>query len=103
MIRLVVNAEEFGAGRDSDAQVIEAHRDGIVTSTSLLGNCPDPQAARAALAGAPALGVGLSLALVGGRPVTVPQHVPSLVTPLGALRATPAEFVVDWLKGEISA
>jgi hypothetical protein len=104
MIRLVVNAQEFGIGSDSDRAIISAHRDGIVTSVSLAGNAQDLAAARAACADAPRLGVGLALALVGGGgPVAPPHLVPTLLTAQGILRATPADFAVGWFKGDVLA
>ena len=68
-IRLVVNADDFGMSSAISRGILRAHRDGIVTSTSLLGNCADLDGARALLAEAPNLGVGVHLALVGGGPV----------------------------------
>src|ERR1043165_1332955 len=37
---LIVNADDFGAGRGINRGIIEAHRHGIVTSTSLMMNTP---------------------------------------------------------------
>src|SRR3954465_2374224 len=78
-IRLVVNADDFGMSPPISNGILRAHRDGIVTSTSLLGNCADLDQARTLLAGAPNLGVGVHLALVGGAPVSDPASVPSLI------------------------
>ena len=111
MIRLVVNAQEFGrgsgqrggAGGDGDRAILTAHREGVVTSASLAGNCPDVTAARAICAEAPDLGVGLAFALIEGSPVAPPHLVPSLMTADGTLRATAADFAMDWLKGDIRA
>jgi len=75
-IRLVVNADDFGLSPAISRGILRAHRDGIVTSTSLLGNCADLDGARALLAEAPNLGVGVHLALVEGGPVADPARVP---------------------------
>jgi len=102
MIRLVVNAEGFGATRASNLDIARAHREGVVTSTSLLGNCADIADARASLAELPALGVGLSLALWGGTPVaTQNQDGSSPLAPGRLLRGSPSAFAMDWLKGRI--
>ena len=37
---LIVNADDFGASRGINRGIIEAHRHGIVTSTSLMVNTP---------------------------------------------------------------
>ena len=87
-VRLVVNADDFGMTPEISRGIVEAHRAGIVTSTSLLGNCGDLELARALLADAPALGVGVHLALIGGKPVSDPNTLPSLTDGSGAfLRA----------------
>ena len=103
MIRLVVTAEDFGASAPSDLRTLEAHRKGIVTSVSLLGNCEDLAHAVALLKDVPGLGVGLSLALVGGRPTLPSGDVPSLVKPTGAFRTSSVDFAVDWWSGAISS
>jgi predicted glycoside hydrolase/deacetylase ChbG (UPF0249 family) len=103
MIRLVVNAEEFGATPGVDGAIAKAHLEGIVSSTSLLGNCADVVAARAALAQMPKLGVGVSLALIGGQPVAARDSVSSLLTAAGVLRHSAADFALDWWKGRIAS
>ncbi len=100
-IRLVVNADDFGMSAAISRGILRAHREGIVTSTSLLGNTPDLPGARAMLAEAPTLGVGVHLALCGGRPVAPPDSIPSLLTPEGKLPARGQEFIAAWAKGRI--
>lgn len=102
MIRLVVNAESFGASEAGDLRTLDAHRRGVVTSTSLLGNCVDLPAAATRLQGAPALGVGLALALTDG-PSLLGTAAPTLLTPAGALRDSVGEFARDWYKGAVTA
>ena len=71
-ISLVVNADEFGLSAEVSRGILQAHREGIVTSTSMLGNCPDLDAGPGAAGQAPRLGVGVQLTLVRGRPVADP-------------------------------
>lgn len=99
-IQLVVNADDFGMTPAISRGIVEAHRRGIVTSTSLLGNCQDLPAAAALLAEVPQLGVGIHLSLIGGRPVCDPGGVPSLVDASGAFPAR-ADFLTRWMKGSI--
>ena len=101
MIRLVVTAEEFGATEQANKGILRAHRTGIVTSTSVAGNCVDIESVRAALAECPQLGVGISLAATNGHPVAPPGEVASLLTPTGQFRAGPGAFAVDWIKQAI--
>ncbi|HET6146425.1 MAG TPA: ChbG/HpnK family deacetylase [Polyangia bacterium] len=104
-IRLVVNADDFGMTAEISRGIVRAHREGIVTSTSLLGNCADLDATRALLAQAPELGVGVHLALIGGRPVLDARTLPSLTdgTGAGTFLARSSDFVARWMKNQIDA
>jgi predicted glycoside hydrolase/deacetylase ChbG (UPF0249 family) len=102
-IRLVVNADDFGGSPAISRGILRAHHEGIVTSTSIMGNCPDPAAVKELLAGAPALGVGVHLTLVGGPPVANPGGVRSLVGPDGTFPAQPGEVLLSWAKGAMRA
>lgn len=62
--RLVVNADDFGRSAAINDGVLRAHREGIVTSASLMVRYADAaRAAAAARAHAPGLGLGLHLDL----------------------------------------
>ena len=100
-IRLVVNADDFGMTAAVSRGIIEAHRTGIVTSTSLLGNCDDLPAAAALLAQAPGLGVGVHLSLIDGRPVSEPATVRSLVDEAGDFPTRAVDFLARWARGRI--
>jgi predicted glycoside hydrolase/deacetylase ChbG (UPF0249 family) len=100
-IRLVVNADDFGMSAAISRGIVRAHQEGIVTSASLLGNCADLEAARALLAEAPGLGVGVHLALVEGAPVADPGRVPSLLGSNGRFLSRGAEFIAAWTKRHI--
>jgi predicted glycoside hydrolase/deacetylase ChbG (UPF0249 family) len=100
-IRLVVNADDFGMSAAISRGILRAHHAGIVTSTSLMGNVADLDGAKAALAGAPNLGVGVHLALCGGRPVSPPDSVRSLLAQDGAFPARGQEFIAAWMKGRV--
>jgi len=100
-IRLVVNADDFGMSAAISRGILRAHREGIVTSVSLLGNCADLEGARVLLSEAPGLGVGVHLSLVEGAPIADPARVPSLLTPSGRFRSRGAEFIAAWGKRQI--
>jgi predicted glycoside hydrolase/deacetylase ChbG (UPF0249 family) len=62
--RLVVNADDFGRSAAINRGVLRAHREGIVTSASLMVRYPNAaRAAAAARSLAPGLGLGLHLDL----------------------------------------
>jgi predicted glycoside hydrolase/deacetylase ChbG (UPF0249 family) len=75
---LIVNADDFGLTAGVSRGILEAHRDGIVTSTTLLVNrtIPPAQVEELKVSG---LGVGVHLNLTFGTPVANPRRVPSLV------------------------
>jgi predicted glycoside hydrolase/deacetylase ChbG (UPF0249 family) len=65
---LIVNADDFGFTRDVNAGIIEAHRDGILTSTTLMaGGVAFEDAVRLAKEN-PSLDIGCHLVLVGAPP-----------------------------------
>jgi predicted glycoside hydrolase/deacetylase ChbG (UPF0249 family) len=100
-IRLVVNADDYGMTPAISRGIVRAHREGIVTSTSVLGNCPDLPGALRLLGEAPELGVGVHVTLVGGAPVCPAATVPSLCDGAGQLHATPRTFIKSWMRGII--
>jgi len=81
---LIVNADDFGRTRGITQGILQAHREGIVTSTTVMVNFPEAEAAvQRAVATAPALGIGIHLTLTAGGPVLPPEQVPSLVDSRG--------------------
>jgi len=88
--KLVVNADDFGFTRDVNAGIIEAHRDGILTATTLMatgGATSDAFEDAVRLAReTPSLDIGCHLVLVGapGFPLTVAQLVRAVA--LGRIR-----------------
>ena len=60
-LRLIVNADDFGRSRSINEAVIRAHREGILTTASLMVNEPACAEAVALAKENPRLGVGLHL------------------------------------------
>lgn len=83
MKRLVVNADDFGFTADVNQGILEAHRNGILTSTTLMANgSAFDGAVRLALEN-PTLDVGCHLVLIGGRSVLAPgEALPASVPEL---------------------
>ncbi len=86
MKRLVVTADDFGAAREVNDAVLEAHAKGILTATSLMVAAPAAADAVARAKAAPSLRVGLHLVLVEGAPVLPVSQVPDLVDVHGNFR-----------------
>jgi chitin disaccharide deacetylase len=81
--RLVVNADDFGLSHSVNEAVIRAHRDGILTSASLMVNEPGFGEAVKLAKENPQLGVGLHLTLLMGRSALPPEKIPGLVNVRG--------------------
>ncbi|EAA7089300.1 TPA: chitin disaccharide deacetylase [Salmonella enterica] len=72
---LIVNADDFGLSKGVNFGIIEAARNGVVTSTTAMMNAPTIEHAAELSAQTPQLGVGLHFVLSFGRPLT---RMPSL-------------------------
>jgi predicted glycoside hydrolase/deacetylase ChbG (UPF0249 family) len=76
--RLIVNADDFGLTAGVNRAIIEAHRAGIVTSTTLMANSAAYDEAILLAQQAPRLGVGVHLVFVDGRPIVSPTSIRTL-------------------------
>src|SRR5437899_2323951 len=81
--RLIVNADDLGRSAGVDRGIVRAHREGIVTSATLMANTTDAAHAGAVARADPSLDVGVHLVLTFARPLSEPTRVRSLVTPTG--------------------
>ncbi len=76
MIKLIVNADDFGLSQGVNQGIIKAYVNGIVTSTTLFVNMPYTKEAVELAKRFPNLGVGVHLNVTIGKPLT---NCPSLV------------------------
>ena len=90
--RLIVNADDFGFTRDVNEGIVEAHRNGILTATTLMANGDAFDHAVARARKTPSLDVGCHLVLVQGRSVFDPSR---------ALPATMQDLLRTLLRGEL--
>jgi hopanoid biosynthesis associated protein HpnK len=84
--QLIVTGDDFGLAEPVNEAIERAHREGILTSASLMvaGAAAADAVARARRQ--PKLRVGLHLVLVEGRPVLPPAEIPDLVDASGEFR-----------------
>lgn len=78
---MIVNADDFGLTSGVNRAIAEAHREGVVSSATLMANAGEPaftEAVEAARA-LPGLSVGCHVVLVDGRPVSAPGAVDTLL------------------------
>jgi hopanoid biosynthesis associated protein HpnK len=77
--QVIVNADDFGRSEEINDAIIRAHREGVLTSCSLMvSGAAFEQAVQLAKAN-PRLGVGIHLVTVVGRSVLPHPEIPSLV------------------------
>jgi hopanoid biosynthesis associated protein HpnK len=91
---LIVNADDLGWTEGVNRGIAEAHRKGLVTSTSLLANGQAFASALRVSWANPALGVGVHLNLSDGPPCAKPQEVPGLLSQAGCLEDGPESLLL---------
>ncbi len=101
MKRLIVNADDFGLHTEVNQGIIEGHRTGCITSTSLIAAGAAAEEAAQLARENPDLGVGLHLTLVAERPVLPPETIPSLTGPDGRLWPDHGVFIKRFVSGRI--
>lgn len=77
--RVILNADDFGRSHSINEAVIRAHREGVLTTASLMVNGEAFEDAVRLAKSNPSLGVGLHLTLVMGRSTLPPSQIPGLV------------------------
>lgn len=88
--RLILNADDLGRSAEVNAAILRTHREGVLTSASLMVAEPGAAEAIEMARRCPSLAVGLHLALSDGRAALPPGAVPRLVGLDGRLRSSPA-------------
>lgn len=94
MKNLIVNADDLGWTEGVNRGIVEAHRNGIVTSASLLANAAEFRAAVELTRSVPGLGVGVHLNLSDGAPLAGRASVPSLVNQAGEFEGGPESLLL---------
>ncbi len=101
MKQLILNADDFGMTHGVNEGIIRAHREGILTSTTLMANGEAFDDAVERAHGNKELGVGGHLVLVGGKCIAPKDSVASLVDADGVLPDSLALFVARLSSGMI--
>jgi hopanoid biosynthesis associated protein HpnK len=95
---LLVTADDFGASLGANAAIESAHRDGIVTSVSLMATGSAASDAADRTRDLPALSVGLHLVLCDGASASPPSKIPDLVDTASRFPSNPARVgIAMWL------
>lgn len=101
---LIVNADDYGLTAGISRGILRAHREGVVTSTSVLAVAPAFDLTGPWLRDTGGLGVGVHLAAVGeDPPLLSAREIPTLVDRRGRLAASWRAFLpraaagrIDW-------
>jgi chitin disaccharide deacetylase len=84
LIKLIVNADDFGYSRGINYGIIDAHKYGIVNSTTMMMNMPGVNHAVELVKEHPTLNLGIHLVLTCGKPLL--SDVPSLIDDQGKFK-----------------
>jgi predicted glycoside hydrolase/deacetylase ChbG (UPF0249 family) len=91
---LIVNADDLGWTEGVNRGIAEAHRRGLVTSTSLLANGLAFASALAVRREQPELGIGVHLNLSDGPPTAEASRVAALLNQAGQLEGGPESLLL---------
>jgi chitin disaccharide deacetylase len=100
--RLIVNGDDFGLCEAVNIGIVESHRDGILTSTSIMANGDAFEQAAAIARECPTLDIGVHLTLTEQRPVLPAASVPTLVGADGRFPPHAIPFAARYLRGRIA-
>jgi chitin disaccharide deacetylase len=101
MKQLILNADDFGYTRGINQAIVRAHREGVLTSATLMANAAAFDDAAELARQCPDLGVGCHFVLIGGKSVADPSEIPSLASPDGRLPQSLPAFVAAVSSGSI--
>jgi hopanoid biosynthesis associated protein HpnK len=99
---LIVNADDLGWTDGVNQGIAEAHRNGIVTSTSLLANGAAFASGVELARSTPGLGVGVHLNLSDGEPIAPRELVATLLNDEGEFAGGPEALLLRIAKREVT-
>ncbi len=100
--RLIVHADDFGLSERVNEGIVEAHRSGIVTSTSLIASGAAFEHAIRLSRASPTLDIGVHLTLIGEKPVSARDLIPTLLDGNGRFPRHAGAFMKRYLLGGMS-
>ncbi len=92
--RLIINADDFGLCEGVNRAIVKAHKDGMLTSATIMANMAGAKDAAKIARELPSLGVGVHLNLTDGRPVTKDNSIACLLDNDGEFISSPAKLAV---------
>ncbi len=101
MKRLIVNGDDFGLCEGVSRGILQAWRDGILTSATMLTNMPGFSSSAAVARENPDFPLGVHLNVLWGEPVSSPSKVASLLDSNGEFLRSPFRFAMRRFSGRI--
>jgi chitin disaccharide deacetylase len=105
--QLVVNADDFGFTPDVNEGIVEAHRGGILTATTLMANGVAFEDAIRRAREVPTLDIGCHLVLIGGASIVtgkpLPASVPQLLSALARRHIQPYQELAAQVRTILAA
>jgi len=102
MKKIIVHADDFGLSEKVNEGILYAHREGILTSTSIMACGPAFDHAVHLIKEVDSLDIGVHLTAIEERPLLSPLYIPSLVTKEGRFYPHAKHFLKNYLLGRIS-
>ncbi|MGH7779863.1 MAG: hopanoid biosynthesis-associated protein HpnK [Candidatus Binataceae bacterium] len=96
MKQLIVNGDDFGLSAEVNAGIVQAYREGILTSASLMVAEPANAAAATLARENPNLDVGLHVVVCRGRSVLAPEKLGGAVNAAGRFPESPVWAGMRW-------
>lgn len=102
--RLIVNGDDFGMAAGVNRAIIEAHREGVLTSATMMANGRAFDEAVTLARAYPGLRVGCHVVLVDGVPLSPPAEIPTLLDRDGQyLRKSFRAFALAAISGSLDS
>jgi len=92
--KIIINADDFGLCEGVNRAVVQAHTQGILTSTTIMANMPAALRAVELAKQLPTLGVGIHLNLFQGKPVSKDPCVVRLLNTDGEFAYSPVRLSI---------
>jgi hopanoid biosynthesis associated protein HpnK len=95
--RVIFNADDFGRSSEINRAVLRAHREGVLTSASLMVTGVAAEEAVGLARETPTLAVGLHLVLSDGSPASPPSQIPHLASRTDRFPSSPVRVWIQYI------
>lgn len=85
MKRIIINGDDYGYTPEKSKGILRAHKEGILTSTTVMINMVSRVGVKELLKYKKSLGIGLHLNITRGKSISLPKKVPTLLNEKGEM------------------